>query len=269
LQLYSTDLLKEITTAFQAYFKAHQFILHKNNYKWFFLAGILYAVLFTAGLVIFYNSSAAFTETLIRKTNIQNWLHSGNDLLTYLFITSMIMFNWVLLLYYFSLLKYIFLILCSPAFSYISLKTSSLNQKKQQLISGKELFQLSKRGVGTALKNLGWQTLYFILFLLLSLVPVIGWIIPIVALITEFYFYGFSTTDYKLKTDNFSPYFAQKYIQKHKGLAIGNGLCFYLMHLIPVIGWIAAPVYSIVASFFAIEDTEVTHIEPEIYPYSG
>jgi CysZ protein len=256
LHLHSTDLLKEITTAFLAYFKAHQFILQKNNYKWLLFGGILYALLFTAGLVIFYNSSTAFTETLIRKTNIQNWLHSGNELITYLFITSMIMFNWVLLLYYFSVLKYIYLILCSPAFSYISLKTNSLQHNIPAPVSRKELFLLAKRGIGTALKNLGWQTLYFILFLLWSLIPVIGWVVPIIALVTEFYFYGFSTADYKLQMEKFSPDIAQRFIQKHKGLAIGNGLCFYIMHLLPVIGWVCAPVYSIVASYFAIDDPE-------------
>jgi CysZ protein len=245
-------LFKELTIAIQAFFKAHQLITYKNNYKWLLLTGLLYAILFTAGLFIFYKTSTIFTEALITKTNIKNWLQSNNDLLTYLFITSIVMFNWVLLLYYFSLFKYIYLIICSPAFSYISLKTTTIRNPKKQILKS-DIVKLSGKSIVSAVKNLGWQTVYFMVFLVLSLIPVIGWIIPIIALITEFYFYGYATVEYKLLQKGMHPVLIQKYLQNHKGLAIGNGLAFYILHLVPILGWIAAPVYSIIASNLAVD----------------
>lgn len=249
-------MLKEIITAIQAYFKAHLLIFSKNNYKWLLLWGFLYAILFAGGLFIFFKTSAIFTETLISKTNIKHWLQSNNTFLTYLFITSMIMFNWVLLLYYFCLFKYVYLLLCSPVFSYISLKTTALLDHSAGTVSKEQILALTKRSSITALKNLGWQTIYFIVFLVLSLLPVIGWIIPIIALITEFYFFGYATLEYKLHQNNLSSGMAQKYIQHHKGLAIGNGLVFYCILIVPVLGWIAAPIYSIIAANIAVKNFE-------------
>jgi len=37
-------------------------------------------------------------------------------------------------------------------------------------------------------------------------------------------------------------------VSEHKGLPIGNGLLFYLLHLIPIIGWMTAPFYALIAA---------------------
>jgi hypothetical protein len=38
-------------------------------------------------------------------------------------------------------------------------------------------------------------------------------------------------------------------------LAIGNGLVFYLMHAIPILGWILAPAYAVVAATISLYHT--------------
>ena len=38
-----------------------------------------------------------------------------------------------------------------------------------------------------------------------------------------------------------------EFISQHKGLAIGNGIVFYLMHFAVVIGWVLAPAYAVIA----------------------
>jgi CysZ protein len=42
------------------------------------------------------------------------------------------------------------------------------------------------------------------------------------------------------------------FIGNHKGLALGNGMMFYLMHFIPVVGWILAPTYAVVAATISL-----------------
>jgi CysZ protein len=42
------------------------------------------------------------------------------------------------------------------------------------------------------------------------------------------------------------------YISNHRGLAIGNGLVFYFIHLLPVIGWVLAPAYAVIAAAFSL-----------------
>ena len=38
------------------------------------------------------------------------------------------------------------------------------------------------------------------------------------------------------------------FISNHKGLAIGNGIVFYIMHLVPFVGWVLAPAYAVIAA---------------------
>jgi CysZ protein len=71
-------------------------------------------------------------------------------------------------------------------------------------------------------------------------------------LFVECYYYGFSMLDYSCERHNLSPSQSIEYISKHKGLAIGNGMVFFLMHLVPVIGWVLAPAYAVVAATISI-----------------
>jgi len=50
-----------------------------------------------------------------------------------------------------------------------------------------------------------------------------------------------------------------EFIGRHKGLAIGNGMVFYLMHLVPVIGWLFAPSYAVVAATLSIFQPKKSH----------
>jgi TRAP-type mannitol/chloroaromatic compound transport system permease small subunit len=46
------------------------------------------------------------------------------------------------------------------------------------------------------------------------------------------------------------------YSKKHKSLATGIGSVFQLVFLIPFLGWMFAPTYSVVAAYFAVEELE-------------
>jgi CysZ protein len=123
----------------------------------------------------------------------------------------------------------------------------------EEKITWKGVLQLSVKGILVALQNLLWQTIYFSIFLILSLIPIFGWIVPLVALLYEAYFYGNIMLNYNFLNQGFSIGASQKIIQQHKGYAIGNGLFFYILHLIPLIGWVVAPIYSIIAASATFE----------------
>ncbi len=88
--------------------------------------------------------------------------------------------------------------------------------------------------------------------MLLSLLPVFGWISPVIALFVECYYYGFSMLDYSCERAKLSPAQSIDFIGRHRGLAIGNGLIFYLMHGVVVIGWVLAPAYAVVAATLSL-----------------
>jgi CysZ protein len=45
-----------------------------------------------------------------------------------------------------------------------------------------------------------------------------------------------------------------EFTSRHKGLAIGNGMVFYLMHAVFFVGWIFAPAYAVIAATISILD---------------
>jgi CysZ protein len=210
-------------------------------------------LLFIAGMWLFFNSSGSFLDWLYRIIGIKGWLENmDNSFLNYLFITGGIIFRLILMFFYFSLFKFLFLIIGSPVFAYLSEKTESIIEGKEYPFSLKQLLKDMWRGIRLALRNTLWQTVYSIAILLFSLVPVLGWVGPLVAFMVECYYYGFSMLDYSAERHKLSTSQSIAFIGERKGLAIGNGLIFFLMHIVPVIGWIFAPAYAVIAATLSL-----------------
>lgn len=242
-------MLKEIVIAIQSYFRAHQFISKHKLWKWILIPGILYMILFTVGIYFFWKSSDSAVSYLSNLIGIDKWLHrQQNSLLSFLFLMGEIMVRLVLVFFYFSLFKYIFLIIGSPLFAYLSERTEAIIVGKEYAFSWKQLWKDMVRGIRLAVRNSLWQTVYVLSLLILSLVPVIGWITPVIILFVECYYYGFSMLDYSCERHDLSASKSIEFIGKHKGLAIGNGMVFYLMHLLPFVGWALAPAYGVIAA---------------------
>lgn len=243
-------MLKEIIIAVQAYFKAHQFIRTHKLWKWIIIPGIIYTLLFIVSMYFFSKTSFAFIEWLSLKTGLKTWLDKMRDVPLIGFLSTLggIILVIVQMLFYFSLFKYLFLIVGSPVFAYLSEKTEAIIEGKDFPFS---LVQLTKdifRGIRIALRNTLWQTVYTISILIVSFIPVANFFTPMMALLIECYYYGFSMLDYSMERHKKSPTESIAYIGSHKGLAIGNGLVFYLMHLLPIVGWVLAPAYAVVAA---------------------
>jgi len=246
-------VLKEIVTAIQSYYRAHQFISKHRLWKWIIIPGIIYMILFTVGMYFFWTSSGAAISYLSELIGIERWLQQQRSgLLSFVFMMSRIMVQLLLLLFYFSLFKYLWLIIGSPVFAYLSEKTEALLEGTDYPFSWPQLLKDMFRGIKLALRNALWQTVYTVSILILSFIPVAGWIAPVVSLFVECYYYGFSMLDYSCERHKLSPSQSVAFISNNKGLAIGNGLVFYLMHFIPIIGWVLAPAYAVVAATISL-----------------
>lgn len=158
------------------------------------------------------------------------------------------MLRLILVLFYFSLFKYLILIIGSPVFAYLSEKTEAIIDGKEHSFTWTDLKKDCARSSKLALHNCGWQSLYLITLILLSLIPVIGWITPVIALLIECYFFGLSMLDYSFARVNFTPSQSSTFTSHHKGLAIGNGFLFYLMHIFIIL----APAYAIIAATLSV-----------------
>lgn len=246
-------MLKEIVIAFQSYYEAHRFILKHKLWKWILIPGILYAILFAVSMYFFGKSATAVIEYLTQATHLSEWIQKfRNSFLGFLFTFAGIILWLVLMLFYFSLFKYLWLIIGSPVFAYLSEKTESIMEGREFNFSFPHLLRDAGRGIRLAVRNMLWQTVYIISLLLLTLVPVAGWITPLIALMVECYYYGFSMMDYSCDRHKLSAQQSIPFIGRHKGLAIGNGLLFYLMHGLIIIGWVVAPAYAVIAATLSL-----------------
>jgi CysZ protein len=218
-------------------------------WKWIIIPGIIYAILFSVGIYYFWISSSSIIDWLLTITGVKPWLQTMQDSwLRFIFLFAQVILQLILMFFYFSLFKFLFLIVASPVFAFLSEKTESLIEGKDYPFSLRQLLKDIIRGVTIAIRNALWQTVYSVSILILSLIPIIGWATPVLALFIECYYLGFSMLDYSSERHKLNMAESIDFIGRHKGLAIGNGMVFYLMHMVPVIGWIFAPSYAVIAA---------------------
>jgi CysZ protein len=246
-------LLREIVIAIQSYGKAHTFIVKNRLWKWILIPGLLYAILFVTGMYFFWKSSNGAVSWFSDLIGLKAWIQRmNNGLLSFLFIFGEIILRFILMFFYFSLFKFMFLIIGSPVFAYLSEKTEAIIEGKDFPFSWTQLLKDILRGVKLALRNTLWQTVYTLSILILSFLPVIGWITPVIALLIECYYYGFSMLDYSCERHKLSSSQSIRFIGRHKGLAIGNGIVFYLLHTFLFVGWVLAPSYAVIAATLSL-----------------
>ena len=246
-------LLKEIIISIQSFFQAHQFIVKHRLWKWILIPGLIYMLLFAGGIYLFWQSSNAAIEFIFFKTGVKTWLDNMKEGWLNFFVIMGQLFIWLtMLMFCFSIFKFLFLIIASPVFAYLSEKTESIIENKEFPFSMKQLLKDIVRAIQIAARNLLWQSVYLLTILILSFIPVFGWIAPLVALLVECYYFGFSMLDYSSERNKMSAQQSIAFIGKHRGLAIGNGLIFYIMHLVPFIGWLFAPSYAVIAATLSL-----------------
>lgn len=208
-------------------------------------------------MYFFGKTANTFIEWLSLKTGLKTWLDKyGTGLLGFLFTVAGIILWLIQMLFYFSLFKYIWLIVGSPVYSYLSEKTDSIIGNKEFEFDSKQLIKDIFRGIKISVRNSFWQSVYMISIILLSLIPIVGWLTPLLALLVECYYYGFSMLDYSFERKKLTSADSIYFIGNHKGLAIGNGAVFYMMHILPVIGWVLAPAYAVVAATLSLHEVK-------------
>ena len=221
--------------------------------------GIIYAFLFVEGMNYFSQSSSFFIEWIILKTGLKSWIDGLSSDLIGFFITMGSFWLWfTLLLFYFALFKYLFLLLFSPFFSYLHMHIEAIQKQEEFVFNNKMYLKLLWRALRLNATNLLWQTVYLIPIVLICTLPVIGWFTPILTILMECYFFGYAMLDYGLATENKSRVAAASYVSNHKGLPIGNGLLFYILHLVPIVGWMTAPFYALIAAHLNTQEVKDT-----------
>lgn len=255
--LFLNNMLKDFIISIQAYFKAHELIKNHKLWKWVLIPGTVYAILFGISMYFFSKSANAVIQWLNVETGLQKWLTTlDQSWIGFLFTIGGIIIWIILMLLYFSMFKYIWLILGAPVFTFLTHKTISILEKKPLQEQPQHYFAWMLDGIKMAIRNTAWQIIYVLAIIFISLLPLIGWITPLLAGMVECYFYGFSMLNYSFDKFNASNFNSSTFINQHRGLAIGNGMVFYLMHCIVFVGWIFAPSYAVIAATITMHEVK-------------
>lgn len=131
---------------------------------------------------------------------------------------------------------YIVIICLSPIFAILSEKTEEILTGKKYPFNADQFMRDIVRGILIAFRNLFIETLFIILFFILSFIPLVGQVAAIIMFFISAYFYGFSFIDYYLERQKFNLKQSVRFMRLNKGIAIANGSIFALVMYIPICG---------------------------------
>lgn len=246
--------------AIQAYGKTHRFIQQHKLWKWILLPGTICTALVLLNIYYLWGFTGSMTDYLFDVAGIRNWIQElESGWISFFFLLLALGVRLLFSFFYLSLLKYFFLAIGAPLFAVLSEKTACLLQSRAFSLSWPWLLQEMKRGGRVVGRNMLHQTLTLLLLLVLSFLPVIGWVTPLIAFFVECYFFGFSMMDYGCA--RYFSYGSRQSIvftTAHRGLAIGNGMAFYAMLFIPLLGWMLAPSYAVLSATLNIHQSKLS-----------
>ncbi|MCG8574336.1 MAG: EI24 domain-containing protein [Flavobacteriales bacterium] len=111
----------------------------------------------------------------------------------------------------------------------------------------KEYMRVLIRGIRINVRNLLLELLITIPLLLMSFIPILNLVSTALLIYVQSYYAGFGNMDYTLERHR-DVSGSVKFVSKHKGVAVGNGLIFTLMLAIPFIGICLALPFSAAAA---------------------
>jgi CysZ protein len=103
------------------------------------------------------------------------------------------------------------------------------------------------RGIRINLRNLVMELLLTIPILIISFIPVVNIFSSVLLFLVQSYYAGFGNMDYTLER-HFKVKESVQFVQRNRGIAIGNGIVFMSMLLIPIVGIILVLPLSVTAS---------------------
>ncbi len=230
-------MLKELVLGIRNFFKAPKFLL-QHKLGWALLVPIFLNILF---LLLGWGATSELTDLV--ATPISEYVESllGGETNKGWILETIEWFFWILLkLAFFLLYTYIggflVLILMSPLLAYLSERTEEIIDGTTYPFVFTQFVKDILRGVVVAIRSLVYELLLTVAILVLTFVPGVNLAVPVLLFTVAAYFYGYSFLDYNLERRRFNSKESTSYVFRHKGMAMGVGLPYAVVLLVPVIG---------------------------------
>lgn len=233
-------MVQDILKGIQAYFGAFQLIFKLKLWSYFIIP-ILISFITAIAIIVF---------SYVLSDNLGNYIADfwkwefGKQTFEMVstFLSGVLIIVIGLLMY-----KHIIMAFSAPFMSPVSEKIEEYltGIKSQHIVNSFQ--QQLLRSIKLNVRNLIREILVTIPILLLSIIPVIGIFFTFLLFIVQAYYAGSGNMDYTLER-YFSYKESVKFVNKNKGVAIGNGIVFILFLVIPVIGVILVLPLSVTAA---------------------
>ncbi len=236
-------MIKNIISGIQAYFGGFALISKLGLWKYFaipILISFLTGILFLTLAWILSDSLGSF----IAKAWMWDW---GSETFAVIskYFSILLILAVGLVLY-----KHIIMALSAPFMSPVSEKIEAHllgDQHQKHQHRNTSFREQLMRGIRINVRNLFRELIFIIPLLVLSLIPIIGIFATILIFVIQAYYIGFGNMDYTMER-HFKYKESIQFVRKYRGTAIGNGIVFMLMLLIPVVGFILVLPISVVAA---------------------
>jgi CysZ protein len=240
--------MKDFITGVRCYLDVHSFI-SKNRLTHYLLIPGLISILYLTIIIILGFVYLGLVADYIMKNWLPGYLH-GNIMELFLLILLWIL----LLLLLFITYRHVVLALLAPVLTLLSEKTEC------RVTGGAAVpFQLKQalidliRGIRINLRIMILSIFFSLAAWLLVLIPVIGAFLSlVVSFYIQSYYGGFALVDYTLERRRLSVRESIAFVKQRRAWITGIGAGFFLLSLIPLIGWFLAPTYGTVAATLMI-----------------
>lgn len=186
--------------------------------------------------------------------NINRWLNLVLGLFGYQLgelesysIVLVIILQIIMIFFMGSLFKYATLILLSPFLSFLSEKVEKDELGIETPFSLAQMFNDIIRALRINLLNFVKEMALTIVLSILAFIPLVGIASPFLILLVQSYFLGYGLMDYNAERWRYSFADTEKWMRKNRAVVTTVGLFFYGLFLIPILGWILAPAWSVIA----------------------
>lgn len=234
-------MIKYIFKGIKAYTGTFQLISKLKLWKYFAVPIVISLICFVAILISAYGLSDKIGLLLTKLWKWELWKETVAAISNFIGGTIIVVFGFILY-------KHMVMALSAPFMSPVSEKIEAYlidyNTHEHRITS---FYQQLWRGIRINIRNLIKEILFTIPILLFGLIPVIGILSTIFLFLVQAYYTGFGNMDYTLERHlNYKE--SIKFVNKHSGYAMGNGIVFMLILLIPILGVLLVLPLSVTAA---------------------
>lgn len=234
----------------QFFFEAHSFVIKNKLVKYLLISGALFLLIFSISIKAVITGIESTEPTLTQWiiNLLKSYVNLSVDDLTLGIKGAFWLLKTTIDSNKDSIFTSLFLIIGTPYFSFISEKVHKIltHTSKPFTFKGwlKEIYRGLRLSVTNSFKQLG----FVLLITLISFIPVLGIIAPLLTFIVQAYYNGILMTDYSLEREGYNLKASRKFYTQNKAIMFSIGLGFMFLLLIPVVGWFLAPTYALTAS---------------------